>query len=126
MTLDRRRFLELTAAGTVVTLIDSACARDYDATSPALAQPGLLGMLGAERVRGIGAQYRAATPAENTAAALREAISNSAHLHFPWISYPSIAERIHDDFVAGRTVVVGGWVLSETEARQCALYSLSV
>jgi hypothetical protein len=83
-------------------------------------------MLGPERVREIGAQYRAARPTENTAVVLRDAISNSAHLHFPWISYPSVAEQIRDDFSGGRTVVVSGWVLSETEARQCALYLLAV
>jgi hypothetical protein len=126
MSLDRRRFLQLTAAGMVASLTDSACTRDYGATAPALAQPNLLGMLGPERVREIGTQYRAARPAENTDAALRDAISSSRHLHFPWISYPSIAGQIRDDFAAGRTVVVSGWVLSETEARQCALYSLSV
>jgi hypothetical protein len=31
---------------------------------------------------------------------------------------------IRDDFAAGRTVLVDGWVLSVTEARQAALYSL--
>ena len=125
MILDRRRFLHLTAAGVAAGLAGVACAHDSDASSPALAQPSLLGMLGPERVREIGAQYRAARPSENTDAALRDAISSSAHLRFPWISRPSIDERIRDDFAAGRTVVVSGWVLSETEARQCAMYSIS-
>lgn len=125
MTLDRRHFLRLTATGIVASFAGVACARDSDASSPALAQPSLLGILGPERVREIGAKYRAAKPSENTDVALRDAISHSAGSHFPWISHPSIAERIRDDFAAGRTVVVSGWVLSETEARQCALYSLS-
>jgi len=34
-----------------------------------------------------------------------------------------IGDQIRDDFGAGRTVVVDGWLLSVTEARQCALYS---
>ena len=29
------------------------------------------------------------------------------------------------DFKSGRTVIVNGWVLSRTEARQCALYTLT-
>ena len=125
MTLDRRRFLQLTAAGMVASLTESACARDTSDDTRALAQPNLLGMLGTERVREIGTQYRAAKPTENTVPALREAISGSQNQWVRWISHPSIEERIHDDFAAGRTVVVSGWVLSETEARQCALYSLS-
>jgi hypothetical protein len=31
---------------------------------------------------------------------------------------------IQRDFAEGRTVLLDGWVLSVTEARQCALYSL--
>ena len=126
MTLDRRRFLQLTAAGAVASLTDFACTRDNGEDAQALAQPALLEMLGPERAREIGTQYRAAVPRENTAAALRAAISSSQHQKFPWIGRRSIEDQIRDDFAAGRTVVVNGWVLSETEARQCALYSLSV
>ena len=36
-----------------------------------------------------------------------------------------MARLVHDDFDDGRTVVVDGWILSATEARQCALYSLT-
>jgi hypothetical protein len=126
MTLDRRRFLQLSAAGVAASLTSSACGRDTGDDAQALAQPALVEMLGAERAREIGRQYRASVPGENTAAALRAAISSSQHQTFPWIGRQSIEETIRDDFYAGRTVVVSGWVLSETEARQCALYSLSV
>jgi hypothetical protein len=126
MTLDRRRFLQLAGAGMVAGLSTSACARDAAEDAGALSRPALLEMLGPERVREIGTQYRAAVRTENTAATLRDAISSSQHRQFPWIGDRSIEERIRDDFAAGRTVVVSGWVLSETEARQCGLYSLSV
>jgi hypothetical protein len=126
MTLDRRRFLQLAATGMVAGLTTSACARDAGEDAIALGKPALLEMLGPERTREIGAQYRAAVPTGNTAANLRDAISSSQHHQFPWIRNRSIEEQIRDDFAAGRTVVVSGWVLSETEARQCALYSLSV
>jgi hypothetical protein len=125
MTLDRRRFLQLAATGMVAGLTTSACARDTDDDAGALGKPALLEMLGPERVREIGTQYRAAVPKENTAATLRDAISSSQHREFPWIRRRSIEDQIHDDFAAGRTVVVTGWVLSQTEARQSALYSLS-
>ncbi|MDQ6872825.1 MAG: hypothetical protein M3037_12620 [Gemmatimonadota bacterium] len=124
MTLDRRRFLQITAAGIAVSLTDSACARTNE-DSRSLSQPDLIEILGPEKAREIGKQYRAAVPGENTAAALRDAISSSQHQKFPWIAGRPIEVLIRDDFAGGRTVVVGGWVLSETEARQCALYSLS-
>jgi hypothetical protein len=110
----------------VASLTNSACARDNGEDAQTLAQPALLEMLGPERTREIGTRYRAVAPNENTATALRAAISGSHHQKFPWIGSCSIEDQIRDDFAAGRTVVVGGWVLSETEARQCALYSLSV
>jgi hypothetical protein len=126
MTLDRRRFLQIAAAGTVASITSSACAPDTADDANPLTHPALVEMLGAERVREIGRQYRVAVPAENTAAALRAVISSSRHQTFPRIGRRSIEDAIRDDFSAGRTVVVSGWVLSETEARQCALYSLAV
>jgi hypothetical protein len=126
MTLDRRRFLQFTATGIVASMTSSACARDSGEHARALARPELLDMLGAERVRKIGAHYRAAVPNENSAAALRAAISNTGHQRFrlPWSLGVSIERQVHDDFAAGRIVLVDGWVLSATEARQCALFSL--
>lgn len=126
MTLDRRRFLQLTAAGMVASLTDSACSRDTSKTARALAQPALLEMLGPERVLQIGTQYRATVPRENSVAALRAAISSSRGRNIPLIGQRSTEEQIRDDFAAGRILVISGWVLAETEARQCALYSLSV
>ncbi len=43
--------------------------------------------------------------------------------HF--ISTKKIDERIRRDFAESRVVTPAGWVLSRTEARQCALYSLT-
>jgi hypothetical protein len=126
MSLDRRRFLQLAATGMVAGLTTSACARDTGEDARTLGKPALLEMLGPERTREIGTQYRAAMPSEKTDAALRDAISSAQHRQFPWIRSRSIDEQVRDDFAAGRIVVVSGWVLSETEARQSALYSLSV
>ena len=124
MTLDRRRFLQVTAAGVVASLADTGC-RETSENAAALVHPTLIDMLGPARVREIGTQYRAAFPKENTAEALRDAIARSQHPNFPLIWRRSIEDRIRDDFAAGRTVLIAGWVLSETEARQCALYSLA-
>lgn len=33
--------------------------------------------------------------------------------------------QVDEDFVSGDVVVIAGWVLSRTEARQCALYSVT-
>ena len=124
MTLDRRRFLQLSALGIVATVADSACASSDRAETPP-DRPQLLAMLGPDRVRQLGAHYRASTPNENSADALRAALSSGHRLRIPFIKSASLDDRIRDDFAAGRTVVVDGWVLAVTEARQAALFSLT-
>ena len=123
MALDRRRFLQLSALG-IFAGATGACASPDSNVSADAEHLQLLSMLGADRVRQLGAHYRAATPNENTAAALRSALSDGGGLRIPFVKTPPLADRIRDDFAAGRTVVVDGWVLSLTEARQAALFSL--
>jgi len=120
MNLDRRRFLQVTAIGVIAAVAEPACADDR---SDAIDHPQLLDLLGPERVRELGTHYRAATPTENTAEALRAALSKRPSSLFPLPA--SRSSRIRDDFESGRTVLVDGWMLSVTEARQAALFSLT-
>ena len=119
MTLDRRRFLQLTALGVIGSVTETACAREKGS---AFAHPQLIEMLGADRVRQLGERYRSATPAENSVEKLRDAISRGGQFH---IFRSSIDDQISDDFKNAHTVVVDGWILSVTEARQAALFSLT-
>ena len=121
---DRRRFLQLSALGVLAAVADSACAPAGE-RGAALDHPELVEVLGAERVRELGTHYRAATPGESTADALRAAISSGRGFHLPFFGDGSLASAIKDDFAEGRTVLVDGWVLSVTEARQAALFSLA-
>ena len=115
---NRREFLQLGALAIAAAVVDSGCSHSDD--PDALDQLQLVAMLGPERVRELGAHYRAAHPTENTAEALRAAISNGLASRLS-----PLASRSRDDFDAGRTVLVDGWVLSVTEARQAALFSLT-
>ena len=108
MTMDRRHFLRLTAFATTIGLVPTARAKRA-AIDAAISRPELLDALGPKTVRAIGARYRSMYPAEDDARVLVNAIDIS---------------RVRDDFARGRTVVVDGWLLSTTEARQCALFSL--
>jgi hypothetical protein len=128
MTFDRRQFLRVTATGTVLGLLgaDHALSPGLARDGYALASPALLALLGAPHVRAVGARYRHEHPAEATApaltAALLETISRAGRAS--WVGVVPLADVIRADFAQGRTVVVDGWLLSLTEARQCALYSL--
>lgn len=69
----------------------------------------------------IGRSYRKIFPEEVTKKALLEQLekhnANSA------VRRDDLEGRISEDFELGNTLVIDGWVLSVTEARQCALFS---
>ncbi len=108
MPMNRRHFLRLTAFAAAIGLVPAARAKGVGLNT-ALAHPELLDALGPAMVRAIGARYREMHPAEDDARVLVDAIG---------------ARRVREDFERGRTVVIDGWLLSTTEARQCALFSL--
>ena len=124
--MERRRFLGV-IGGVAVATLGIACGAGSEVEYTALARPDLLDALGAERVRALGARYREMVPAERDGAALRDAIRRSlpSGPRSGSSGQSSLARLVHDDFDTGRTVVVDGWILSATEARQCALFSLA-
>ena len=130
MAMDRRQFLRVTAIGAVtglsVPVVGAAARGAGDRTLRALAYPDLLAVLGAERVHAIGVSYREATPAERDADALRTAIAIARTPEGAGGEHARLDSRalVARDFADERTVLVDGWVLSVTEARQCALFSL--
>lgn len=109
--MDRRQFIGVSVGGTLAGLTGSTRAAGASAVVDlrALAHPELLSIVGPEAVREIGRGYRALVPSENLAAP-------------PWPR--SIAKQVEQDFANGRTMVLRGWVVSVTEARQSALFSL--
>ena len=123
--LDRRHFLRL-AGATAVALAGTDCTRgsDYDSTS--MARPALLDALSAPAVRAIGNRYRALNRDEAESKTLQSAIRGARPLTTRLFGAPpaSLESLVKADFENGRTIVIDGWVLSLTEARQCALYSL--
>ena len=123
MTLHRRQFLRWLGVGVVARALGACSDAAYEPA--ALARPALLAALGAPHVRAIGAAYRAMAPAERDARTLATRIRAAR----PWttrlgVPSPPVAALVQADFDQARTVVVDGWVLSLTEARQCALFSL--
>lgn len=124
MQLDRRRFLQVSALGVAAAIAYPAC-EGSDRSSAQVDKPRLLAMLGADRVRAIGKRYVAGAPNENSADALRSAISKSRSQSRVPLMPRSIDDQVREDFTTGHTVLVDGWVLSVTEARQAALFALS-
>ena len=119
MELNRRRFLQVGALGVIAAVADTVCSDNRDRP---LDQPLLIATLGPERVAQLGARYRTQAPGENSVDALRAAIDKARG---SGLLGKSVDDVVHDDFENGRTVLVDGWLLSVTEARQAALLSLS-
>ena len=89
-----------------------------------LAKPQLLATLATEReILSIGRMYREKNKSENDVFHLRIKIEETIRRQ-SFSPYKSIKKAITDDFRQGRTTQLNGWILSITEARQCALYSL--
>ena len=122
--MDRRNFLELSTAATLALSLPSSGWLSAPAdTANGLAYPGLLDILGPEKVYALGQQYRIAFPEEADPAILRAALLKHPDIEPGPTSSAAIKQLIHDDFARGRTVCIDGWVLSKTVARQSALFS---
>lgn len=122
--MTRRKFIEIAAAGTAAAACTAtARERELDDTT-CLAFPHLLDVLRDERlVRELGRHYREITPGEVTHRALSKAIMTDVDPNDRSPFAGRLSQRIRRDFGAGRTVTLHGWILSVTEARQCALFS---
>jgi hypothetical protein len=107
--MKRRTFIFLTAAGTA-SLFTGSCQHEADT----LAQPEFLSQVcDAATMARIGQAYRAQTPDEAQKEKLIGLLRTGVD-----------PGHIRAEYAAGNTVILKGWVLSLTEARQCALYSL--
>jgi len=122
----RRDFLKLSvAAAPGMALVLHACHSPAGTAQEALAQPeSLFGIMDKTELQAIGKAFLAATP--TTKDALQTQILGKPVTNGTPLTELSnqIAATVKQDFSAGRTIVLNGWVLSLTEARQCALHTL--
>jgi hypothetical protein len=125
--MKRRQFIGLSAylaAALAIPLLDG-CATDNGET--AVSEPvTLLHTVKAKSVIETGQAYVKQFPDENTKDKLRNLLLDKE------APLSTGAKAIHEyfnaktveDFNTGQTVIVNGWVLSRTEARQCALFAI--
>lgn len=80
-----------------------------------------------ETIIKAGNEYLKKNPDENDAGKLTGLLlgeSSVSALTDEKAIHQFLLEKIQKDFADGNTVMVQGWVLSATEARQCALFAL--
>jgi hypothetical protein len=115
--MKRRNFILLTMAGAWIA--PSCKARETNA----LSRPLFLSTIcDAPTLRHIGKSYRTTTPAE----AEEQKLISLLNTDGSQASDPAhqLDAKARQDYAAGKTVTIDGWMISVTEARQCALYSL--
>lgn len=128
--MQRRKFVFLSVlGGTAVSLTGLSCSHHKAGFYDMLDKPIQLSQIcDTKTLREIGMEYRSQFPAESEADRLVTLLSNdtagkpisdSADKLFV---KNLIDQKIRQDFEKGNTVVVKGWVLAVTEARQCALF----
>jgi len=123
----RRDFLKSVCSALVIALPTTTFAASTS-TLCRLAQPSLLSFLGAtDDIRTLGQLYRCQFPDESTPGQLAQAILAQGRLtdSIPALLLSDrLSELISEDFARGHTLRLNGWILSHTEARQCALFSI--
>ena len=81
-------------------------------------------------VRNIGITFRNLVPAENSKEKLTNLLTgNFQNKQISLSDHSAVANQlemnVEEDFKKGKILTVKGWIISETEARQAALLSLS-
>lgn len=71
-----------------------------------------------------GLAYRKMFENENSQSALGQALSANQPTMDPDALRSALERQVIQDFAAGKIVTADGWILSVTEARQCALFSI--
>ncbi len=122
--MQRRTFIHLsayTALALTLPLADG-CA---PSTEKILEQPLFFAhLVDAKTISEAGHAYRKQFPEEDNKTALTGLLLGSNSTDDKKNLQTLLNNRVEQEFKTGKTVTASGWVLSVTEARQCALYSI--
>lgn len=123
--MKRKKFLLLSASGLAAVVFPTVNACKSSVEYPdALAQPGeMFKIRNPKQVKAIGNAYLENTSGQVSKRALVRSLSNNAPSDSTAIP-GFMQQQITLDFETGNTVLVEGWLLSKTEAQQCALFAL--
>lgn len=125
--MKRKQFLLWGAAGMAALAVPTYWYYFTDADfDPALARPEALSLIWEDAaIRDIGKKYKAMPAGESRQRGLVNALS-TLKAKDSKATAEAIEQQIKKDFETGNTVLVDGWILSKTEARQCALFATTL
>ena len=129
----RRIFVELTSialVGSVVPFV--GCSSSPTRLERILSLPAALATINdPETIAALGRSYLTAVPNENSSEKLMDKLLLDVEENIiakntdEAVLMELLNQKVLSDFEKGETVILDGWVLSKTEARQCALFSLT-
>ena len=126
--MKRRDFIQLSAFAAAAISFPLLHSCNALATEQAMSQPLFLSRLFDENmIKDAGETYLKNTPSENDEDKLVQLLANNnniANSSDEKAIHQYLDKKIQQDFETGNTVMVKGWILAVTEARQCALFSL--
>ena len=131
--MQRRTFVELTSMAVASTFLPFfGCSSPDSVLQRKLSLPTTLATINdPATIAEVGKAYMVQVPGENNPESLIDQLMISSNGDIIPETADSLSlqkmmsEKVQVDFDNGETVVVRGWVLSRTEARQCALFSLT-
>lgn len=126
--MERKEFIKLSAfAAAAISLPLLHSCNEYSGKH-LMTKPTFLSRLFDEKtISDVGKAYTQKTPAENSEDKLIKLLADNssiANSTDETTIHQFLDKKIKQDFEKGNTVLVKGWVLAVTEARQCALFSL--
>lgn len=122
--MKRRKFLLISIFALFLSLISLWYFKFKSATNRALSYPtDLSEICDRETLIQIGNTYMKLTN-ENDKKYLKELLAKNAGMMVNDLKN-SLKSKVAEDFNTGNTILVDGWLLSRTEARQCAYLSMS-
>jgi len=130
--MKRRTFILATiAVAATVAVPMISYRRKYLLSDDPLMRPNVLAhFCDGDAIRDIGVKYMTRVTAENKRQKLVEILlTKNTGEKVESSNYKKVSEMLEDkiqrEFKEGKITVEDGWVISETEARQCALFSFS-
>jgi hypothetical protein len=130
--MERRKFVQVTSLVSLgVFLPFSSCNNSQSELENILSLPiSLSYILDKDGISQVGKAYKIKKPEESNAKLLKKILmgefeneSKKKLSHDATLIIDYLLDKINEDFKLNRIIELNGWILSETEARQCALFS---
>ncbi len=120
--MKRRKFILLSSVVGTAVVLKAYAVVDTELKPEFLSEANSLDRIwDSKTLKNIGIQYRALQPIENISETLMSSIGGDLSNEVSVML--ELEKRITEDFKTDQTLILDGWVISVTEARQCALYS---